>query len=159
MSPTYLKPLAQVELIDGEQDEPGHQTGEDHEFVAEGGSVLLLESVVKTRVPRVEQHRNADLGEFDRKNGPKESATSPPILRSEIGQRKSGDLSDGTTDPAHEWHSHHAVDAGQKWGARTLLESPLRGRFASAAALSKPSTCAGAPGGPWRLRSAGNFAQ
>ena len=57
-----------------------HKRGEDQELVPKGGGILVLERIVEARVPGIEQHRNADLGEFNGKDGAEEAATSPAIL-------------------------------------------------------------------------------
>jgi hypothetical protein len=48
--------------------------------VPKGGGILVLERIVEARVPGIEQHRNADLAEFNSKNGDEEAATGPAIV-------------------------------------------------------------------------------
>ena len=95
----------------------------------------MLESIVKAGVPRIEQKCNADLCQFNKKDGAQEAASGPPIFRTEIGQRKLGDLSEGTAATAHSINSLSAECGQRQRGgnttqARRLMEQPPRDAIA-----------------------------
>src|SRR5262249_5136225 len=87
--------------VAGEKKERPRQCTENQELVPECGGILVLEGIIEASVPRIEQKCNADLCQFNKEDGAKETASGPPILRTEIGQRKLGNLCEGSAATAH----------------------------------------------------------
>src|SRR5207248_11800251 len=79
-----LQPLVQVELVDLEHDGDRRQDAEVQELVEEGIPVPLLQRVVESIVPGVEQNGDADQAQLNRDQSRKQDASRPAILGSKV---------------------------------------------------------------------------
>jgi hypothetical protein len=89
--PADLQPLVQIELIDLENHRRPCEEAEIQELIHEGIPVPLLQRVVESVVPGVEQDRDADQAQLARDDGGEENAAGPAILGPEIRDGKPRD--------------------------------------------------------------------
>ena len=107
--PADLQPLIEIELIDREQNEGRRQHAEIAELVDEDVPVSVLQRIVETGIPLVEQHRDGHDRQFDGNHRRQQQAAGPAILRTEI---RAGNSPDGGERRENASHGESPVTAG-----------------------------------------------
>ena len=84
--PADLKPLIEVELVDGKRDVEACQDGEDAELPDEAVPVAFLKIVVEAAAPLVQQNVDGDQRELDRNHRREQGAAGQFVFGTEIGR-------------------------------------------------------------------------
>src|SRR6476660_7937674 len=87
-APADLQPLIEIKLINREHDIDCSEHAEERDFVNESIPVALLQGIVKAVIPLVDQHGNADDGEFDDNHRSEQQTAGHAVFRHEIRTRE-----------------------------------------------------------------------
>jgi hypothetical protein len=100
--PANLQPLIQIELIDGEHGVDGRKHAEEQNRADEGFPVSVLQRVVETIVPLIENDLDADERQLDGDDRGEEYAPRPTVIGAEVRNGESPNIGDRQGKAFHE---------------------------------------------------------
>jgi hypothetical protein len=121
LAPADLEPLIEVELIDRQHDAYGCQHTKDDGFPDKAVPVLLLQGVVETIAPLVEQHAVCDQCQLDRNHRSEQHPAGKFVLGAEIRHGDSPYGRECRSDLVHGRRSPKGLERG--WIAMPEIRS------------------------------------
>src|SRR3954452_21687887 len=104
-APADLKPLVQVKLVNRERDVESGQNGKEADLGHECVPVLLLQRVVETVIPLVQEHVYQNQRQFDRNDGRKQQTTGQFVFRTEVASSNPPHGGERRADVGHRLQS------------------------------------------------------
>ncbi len=100
-APADLEPLVEIELIDRQHGEDCGEHTEHDELADEAVPVVVLQRVVETTAPLVQQHIVGDQRQLDRDDRGKQAAAGPFVFGVEIRRCNAPDRRERRTNVVH----------------------------------------------------------
>ena len=141
-APTDVLHLAEVILIDSDNNVGERQDRKYDQLSIEIVQILLLQGIIEARVPVVEQHRQIDLTEVEGDDQRQQEARHPALLRCPVRLRQAPQLAEKTSYARSDQGVGHVI-------ARLILSARMLAIWRVIAIYHIAARC---------LRDDGNFA-